>query len=418
MKIKKLIKTSMAALMTLSLVACGGGSDDGGSDKATIKVLNLKPEIDEALKDYAKLYSEKNDVKVEIETCGGSNCDYAGKLDQYISADKIPDIFVLEGRAGFEDNKEILADMEGEEWVADTDYAYEMDGKAYGFPLGVEGFGLTYNKDILDKAGIDPATLTSYDAYVEAFKTLDAKKDELGITAPVAMATGSGMYWVTGNHSFNSYLSGNLEIGDTHVLDELNEGTVEADRMSDYADMIELIFNNSDKTVLSAAGDQYANQVKLFTDGKTAFIHQGNWIEGDVADMENIGISPAPYGDDNAIYISAPSYFAVSNRSKNVDAAKAFLNSIYATEEGQNFMYVEAASVSPFKSIDITPTTSLAKSVHESLVSGKGCPWNQNDMPADFGMQKLGPVHEAFAKGEITKDGFVEQITKLIVGLK
>lgn len=415
MKVKRLFKAVTATSLLVMLAACGGGSD---SDTATVKVLNLKPEIDEALKDYAKEYSEANGVNIEIETCGGSNCDYASKLDQYISADQTPDIFLLEGRGGFEKNKDIVADLSDEAWVSDTDYAFVDDGKTYGFPLGVEGFGLTYNKDILDKAGIDPATLTSYDAYVEAFEILESKKDELGITSPVAMATGSGMYWVTGNHSFNSYLSGGLEVGDTTVIDELNAGSVDADRMSDYADMMELIFKYSDSTVLTAAGDQYEAQVKLFTDGKTAFIHQGNWVDGDLADMANIGIAPAPYGDDNNVYISAPSYFFVSNESDVQDEAKAFLNSIQSTEEGQQFMYVEAASISPFKSVDIAPEASLAKSVHEALLAGDGSPWNQNDMPSDFGMQKLGPIHEAYAKGEITKEEFINQLTTTIEGLK
>lgn len=414
MKIKNFLKFTVAAALLTTVAACGSG----GSGSKTIKVMNLKPEIDEALQAYAKEYSEKNDVTVEVETCGGSNCDYASKLDQYISADQVPDIFIQEGRGGFEKNKDLVEDLSDQPWVSDTDYAFIDDGKVYGFPMGVEGFGLTYNGEILEAAGIDPATLTSYAAYVEAFEILDAKKDELGISAPVAMATGSGMYWVTGNHSFNSYLSGGLEIGDASVLEALNSGTVNADRLSKYADMMELLFDYSDSSVLTAAGDQYGAQVKLFTDGKAAFLHQGNWVEGDVADMANVGIAPAPYGDDNSVYISAPSYFFVSNTSENLDLAKDFLNSIHATEEGQNFMYVEAASISPFKSVEITPTTQLAKSVHASLVAGNGSPWNQNDMPSDFGMQKIGPVHEAYAKGEITKAEFVTEITKLIEGLK
>jgi raffinose/stachyose/melibiose transport system substrate-binding protein len=43
-------------------------------------------------------------------------------------------------------------------WVEDTDFAYVGDdGKIVGFPVAVEGFGLGYNADILEKAGIDPA---------------------------------------------------------------------------------------------------------------------------------------------------------------------------------------------------------------------------------------------------------------------
>ena len=44
-------------------------------------------------------------------------------------------------------------------------YAKAEDGKTVGFPYAVEGYGITYNADILEKAGIDPATLTSFNAY-------------------------------------------------------------------------------------------------------------------------------------------------------------------------------------------------------------------------------------------------------------
>lgn len=415
MKISNVLKYGLLAFLLFFVTACSGASS-----KPTIKVLNLKPEIDEALKAYAKEYSAANDVNVVIETCGGSNCDFGTKMDTYVAAGQTPDIFLMEGRGGFEKYGELAMDLSDQPWVKDTDYAFMDNGKAYGFPLGVEGFGLTYNKDILDKAGINPASLTSFSAYEEAFAKLNSMKDELGITAPVAMAAGTGMYWVGGLHAFNSYLSGGLSLDDTSVIDALNNGEVKADRLNDYANMIELIYNNSETSILTAAGDQYAAQVKLFTDGKTAFLHQGNWVDGDLeaAGMKNVGIAPAPFGGSNNTYIAAPSFFFVHKDSANADIAVDFLNSIHGTEAGQNFMYVEAKSISPFRSVNIVPETPLAKSVYEQLQQGNASPWNQNDMPAEFGMQRLGPVHEQFARGSITKEQFIEQITRQIETLK
>ncbi len=54
-----------------------------------------------------------------------------------------------------------------------------------------------YNVAILEKAGIDPAGLTSQEAYAEAFAKIDSMKDELGIKSVVSMAasTTTGMTW-------------------------------------------------------------------------------------------------------------------------------------------------------------------------------------------------------------------------------
>lgn len=53
-----------------------------------------------------------------------------------------------------------LVDMSDEAWVADTDAAYvDEEYGTIGFPYTVEAVGLTYNADILKKAGVDPASL-------------------------------------------------------------------------------------------------------------------------------------------------------------------------------------------------------------------------------------------------------------------
>lgn len=76
------------------------------------------------------------------------------------------------------------------EFVKDTDFTYTDDetGTPVGFPYAVEGYGITYNADILEKAGIDPATLINYGPYKAAFEKIDGMKDELGLTSVCAVA--------------------------------------------------------------------------------------------------------------------------------------------------------------------------------------------------------------------------------------
>ena len=100
----------------------------------------------------------------------------------------MPDIFVNGGGTDFANWTDLLVDMSDQEWASDTDAAYidEKQG-TIGFPYTTEAIGLTYNKDILDKAGIDPSTLTGPDAIQKAFETLDSKKDELGLQRLLVM---------------------------------------------------------------------------------------------------------------------------------------------------------------------------------------------------------------------------------------
>lgn len=50
-----------------------------------------------------------------------------------------------------------------------------VDGKTYGVPVGANTLALYYNKNILDQAGVDPASITSWDTLTVALKKVIAK---------------------------------------------------------------------------------------------------------------------------------------------------------------------------------------------------------------------------------------------------
>nr|HPJ24105.1 carbohydrate ABC transporter substrate-binding protein [Bacillota bacterium] len=183
---------------------------------------------------------------------------------------------------GYNEYADYIMSLEGEAWLTDTDLEFRVDGTAYGFPVAVEGWGMGYNADILEAAGVDPADLTTQAAYQTAFDDIEAYYlSEYGANwsddyAVVSMAAGAGMTWVTGLHNFNGYLSAGLAYDDSSVIDDLNAGIVDSTRLSAYADWVELLFNYSDETIL--LDGTYDTQVAKFASGHAAFIHQGNWI--------------------------------------------------------------------------------------------------------------------------------------------
>ena len=255
---KKFLVLFVLLATALTLAACGSGSGE-------IYLLQNKPEIDSQLKAFAELYEEEYGVTVNVVSCGGDACQLSNQLQSDIAAGETPDIFVIDGLAAYEQYDHILYDLSDEEWVADTDVAFTFDGSVYGFPVAVEGWGLAYNADLLEQAEIDPATLNNYDAYVDAFETLDGMKAELGIDSVVSMAGGaSGMSWVTADHNFNSLLSAGLAYDDLSVVNALLDGDVNASRLEQYANWVELLFEYADPTVL-ATGD-YNAQVNAFAE--------------------------------------------------------------------------------------------------------------------------------------------------------
>ncbi|MCD8519545.1 MAG: hypothetical protein LRY24_01430 [Erysipelotrichaceae bacterium] len=116
--------------------------------------------------------------------------------------------------------------------------------------------------------------------------------------------------------------------------------------------------------------------------------------------------------------VAATFYYVLNVDSIAQDAAKKFLNDLASTAAGHDYMVNKTNMVPAFNSVTLVPATPLSKAVLEHNQAKKAYAWWQNDMPSGFGMETLGPVYELFAKGEITKEQFVTQITSLIEGLK
>lgn len=437
---KKRLSLILAIVLSLSLLAgCGGGgggSEEGGEtsggsssesssgsssgsseEGASVVVYQNKVEITEPFTAFANAYTAETGVPVEIKSSGGGTA-YADALMAEFQTDRQPDIFVIEGMGGYNIYKDQLVPFDGtEEWVENTSLEFVVDGKIYGFPVAVEAWGMAYNKDLLDKAGIDPESLNSQEGYAEAFAKLDGMKDELGIDAVVSMAasTTTGMTWVTGLHNFNGYLSAGLPYGDDTVIKQVLAGEADMDRLAQYGDWVELLFQYADPEVL-VTGD-YDAQVGLWATGKSVFIHQGNWIDPWIDTNQGtlpfeVGYAPhaSVDGEMEAIFIGAPSFYVLNANSENLEAAKEFLNYLAMNEKGHDYMVNGAKMVPAFTNVTLVPEAPLAAVVAEKVASGKAYSWWQNDLPAGFGMDVIGPIYEAFAKGDITKEQFVNAV--------
>lgn len=422
MKLKKLALLLASLVVLGSLAACSSTPAEEEVAKSLV-IFQNKVEIDDVLSAYAEAWGTANGVDVTVKTCGGDSCAYGDQILAEFQGERQPDIFVIEGMGGYNIYKDNIAAFEGDAWIDDTGLEFTVDGAVYGFPVAVEAWGMAYNKDILEAAGVDIEALkdVSQAEYATVFQQIQDYYDANGMSdyAVVSMAAGPGMSWVTGLHNFNGYLSAGLDYTDKSVIDALNAGSADADRLAQLADWVELLFKYADQTVLTTGG--YNEQVGAFATGKAAFLHQGNWTDSSYADSDfEMGYLPhATMAEGNdSIFIGAPSYYVVNNASEMQDVAKAFLEDLAATAEGHDYMVNKANMVPAFNSVTLLPSTPLSANVVQWVQAGKMYAWWQNDMPSGFGMDTLGPIYELFAKGTIDKAEFITQVTAAIGTLK
>jgi len=386
-----------------------------------ITLISNKIEIDAALKDYAALYEEQTGIKVVVRSFGGET-PYAPNIAAMFSSGTEPEIFVIEGKTGFEEAKRSgrIADLSNEPWVKDTDAAYvdPADGSIIGFPVAVEGWGLGYNKALLARAGVNPDSLTNAAAIRSAFEKIDSMKNRLGLDAVVSMVAGPGMTWVTGLHGVNAYLTLGLPYNNsTRIIDMMLNGQVDDARLTMFAEYYNLLFKYANRNTLLTGG--YDQQLSDYAAEKTVFIHQGNWIDPAFHEMGitfEMGYVPHAYLDENTdgIFVSAPSWYLINAKSKNIEAAKKFLIAMAGTAEGHDYMVNKAKMVPAFRSAGYKPEGQLSKAVQEWANKGKIYAWQQNEMPDGFGMNTLGPIFHQMASGQIGVAEFVKLFTNAV----
>jgi raffinose/stachyose/melibiose transport system substrate-binding protein len=404
-------------LMVAAIALVGGAAFAQG-----ITLEQNKPEIDAMLKEYAAVWSKAGNVPMTIKSIGGgTGVNLQDQLKADYAAGDMPDIFVIQGIEDYNMWAGIILDLSGEKWVKDTSVAFKSGGKVYGFPVAIEGWGMAYNADILKKAGVDPKTLVNYAGYKAAFAKIDSQKAALGLKSVVSMAASIDMGWVTAHHNFNSLLSNGLPYGDLSVTNDLLAGKVDAKRLAEYADWVELLFKYADKTVLTTGN--YDAQVGAFASGQAAFLHQGNWVDPNMAQAKvTFPMAFAPHGSmaraTDGIFVAAPSYYVINKDSKNLAAAKKFLNDLVYTNAGNKFMVVDAGMIPAFKNVTLKPSGQLSKSVQAYAAAGKIYSWNQYYFTTEFRDKTINPIYNQFATGAINKKRFIDLMSKAFQDLK
>ena len=422
---KKLLAVVLAAAMAVCLMACGGsssgsaastGEGSGAASGEGIRLLNGKPEIDTQLKNLAAKYEEETGKVVSVETIGGDT-NASDELKKMYQADNMPDIFVIEANQAANWDG-LLADLTGEAWTEDTDYEL-VDEKmgTIGFPYTVEATALAYNAEILEKAGVDPASLTSPAAWQKAAETLDSKKDELGLTAVFGWcAEPANLGWSSGTHVFAQYLDAGLAQDDTTYIDLLNDGgKIDEARMKDFAAFVGMMNKYSDPALL--IDGTYDNQVAGFAAGKYAFVTQGNWINGGVTGSPDytgwaMGFAPYAFEDGIDTIIAGPPSFWTVYSDGDVDGAKEFLQWV-SDDSAQEILVNEAGLISPFKDCSFVAADPFAESIKSYMDAGKTSGWHT--MLKKDGLQnKTCQVFADYAKGALDEDAFVKTMGQVI----
>jgi raffinose/stachyose/melibiose transport system substrate-binding protein len=383
-----------------------GSSKDG---KVVVDIFQGKVEIADQLKALTAEYTKEHpNVTFNIETVGGG-ADTGAALKAKFASNKAPDLFTNGGYQDLLTWKDKLEDLSNQPWVKD---AYPdalkpmtLDGKLYGMPANLEGYGFAYNKKLFAKAGITELPKT-FSQLEDAAKKLKAA----GITP---FSVGYAEWWVLANHGLNVPFAYELK-DNPNFIKELNDGTakIEGNKYFDaYFKLLDLTVKYGNKNPLTT---DYNTEVTQFANGQTAMIQQGNWIQpmlDKITPNMEVGFIPMPLSDDPAqsdkLMVDVPTNWVIYNKAPEADkkAAEDFLNWMVTSQEGKDalskqFKYVPAFKTIDAKAEDIGP---LGAELQHYIKDGKTYSWQFMKYPDGAG-QEFGASLQAYIAGQKTKD--------------
>lgn len=182
-----------------------------------------------------------------------------------------------------------------------------VGGEAYGVPFGSNALGLYYNADILAKAGVDPASITSWDDLNEAMAKVVAAGDK-GITF-------SGVTGEEGVFQFLPWFWGaGASLSDVSTPEAVAAGQLISDWIAKGYAPKSVVTDNQ-----SAAWD-------LFLTGKYAFAENGSWFASAAAEAPfKVGVIAIPSKAGGVAAVPTGGEFAVAP-TQSKDASNHYAN--------------------------------------------------------------------------------------------
>jgi len=378
-------------------------------ETVTLNLFQFKVEIADQLQAMIKEFeTEHPNIKVKLETVGGG-ADYGAALKAKFASGEHPDIFNNGGFKELELWKEHLADLSNEPWAGNVlpigkVPMTDTDGKLYGMPVNLEGYGFIYNKDLFAKAGITKAPTT-----ITELKEAAAKLKDNGITP---FAAGYGEWWVIGQHLLNiGFAQQDDPIAFIEGLYAGTEKFVENEKFMQFKEVLdtEIKFGNDNPVTTD-----YNTQVTLFASGQTAMLQQGNWTENMIYEINpdiNMAFLPIAISDDadaNRLPVGVPNNWVLNKNSKNLDEAKQFLNWMVSSETGKRYITEEFAFIPAFDNIEPTGLGALGQSILDYSKEDKTIPWTWFRWP-DGANKEFAATIQEYAAGRIDYNTVLER---------
>ena len=435
---KSLRKALTVALASLVVIGMFAGCAKKDEEVKVIRYLNFKPEIADIYEEISKAYEAETGIKVIVDTAANNTYEQT-LISKMANKEEAPTLFQINGPRGYNNWKDYCADLTGTELYAhlsDKSLAVTVDGKAYGIPYVVEGYGIIYNKAITDKYFALPNKATSYTSMEEVnnyaalkavVEDMQANKEALGIEgvfASTSLKAGEDWRWQT--HLANLPVYYEFKTNNVDLTSDQTK-TITFQYSDNFKNIFDLYLNNStiepSKTGTKTVNDSMAE----FALEKCAMVQNGNWAWGQVAGVdgnkvlaENVKYLPIYTGvegeESQGLCTGTENFFCINAKASEAEqkAAADFIYWLYSSTTGKDFVTNKLGFIAPFDTFEENekPTDPLAKEVLNWMSKDgvTSVAWNFTLFPSQTFKDNFGSALLQYSQGTKTWEEVKTQV--------
>lgn len=409
-------------------------------EKASIYFLNFKPEVARVYEKIADAYEAETGIKVKVVTAAANT--YEQTLKSEIAKNDAPTIFQVNGPIGFRTWKDYCADITDTkfyEYLSDKTLAITDNDRVYAVPYAVEGYGIIYNDEIMQKyfslpnkkSSLSSAKeINSFEELKTVVEDMTARKEELGIEgvfASTSLSGGEDWRWQSHLASVPFYYEMHEKHADTDPIVAATEAEEIAFKYAEnFKNIFDLYINNSltDRNLL---GSKSVNDsMAEFAMGKCAMVQNGTWAWSQIADVsgnkvkkENIGMLPIYTGIEGeehyGLCIGTESYLAINSKASEEKKKMSadFLAWLFGSETGKRFVKDELKFATPFTTLaDSQPEDPLAREMARYMNNDKitSVPWVFVGFPSENFKTAFGDALLEYVQGSKDFNAVIETV--------
>lgn len=427
--------TAITTVFCLLLTAAGcSGTNTANPKEESVYYLNFKPEVAEIYDEIAGVYQKETGVSLRVVTAASGT--YEQTLKSEMAKSDAPTLFQINGPLGYLNWKDYCADLSDTQLyqhLKDKSLAITSEGRVYGIPYVVEGYGIIYNNAIMEKYfGMDGAKarsvgeINSFSKLREVVEDMTAKKEQLGIDgvfASTSLKPGEDWRWHT--HLANIPITYEWE---ENEVDLTGEGTkeIQFSFAENFKNIFDLYLDNAVSERKRLGTKQVMDSMAEFALGRCAMVQNGNWawndikeVEGNTIKEEDIRFLPIYTGtegeDNQGLCIGTENFFCINAKASPEDQKRAadFIYWLFSSDTGKKFVTEKLKFIAPFDTFSAgeSPDDPLAKEVARWInrEDTENIPWNFTLFPSQTFKDHFGGALLQYAQGNLEWDGVVEQ---------